>query len=52
MTIDPQPTDEPEPHKEDARTHLFVGYRANPTICSICGAVKPWPCYLMKDNRP
>lgn len=25
--------------------HEFVGFKANPGICSICGAVKPFPCY-------
>lgn len=25
--------------------HEFVGYRTNTNICSICGAVRPMPCY-------
>ena len=32
---------EPEPKP----THQFVPYAANPGICSICGAVRPMPCY-------
>lgn len=25
--------------------HEFAPYRANPTICSVCGAIRPMPCY-------
>ncbi|HRE01000.1 MAG TPA: hypothetical protein PLV68_06845, partial [Ilumatobacteraceae bacterium] len=25
-------------------SHDFVPYRANPTICSVCGSVQPMPC--------
>lgn len=27
--------------------HEFTPYRANPGICSICGAVRPAPCYRL-----
>ena len=27
--------------------HEFVPYRANPHICSVCGAVQPMPCYAI-----
>lgn len=33
---------------DEAPTHLFVGYDANPNICRFCGAVKPMPCYRIK----
>lgn len=28
-------------------THDFVPYAANPGICSVCGAVKPMPCFAI-----
>lgn len=27
--------------------HEFVPYQANPHICSVCGAVRPLPCYAV-----
>lgn len=28
-------------------SHEFIPYLANPDICSVCGAVKPMPCYAI-----
>lgn len=30
---------------QNPASHEFVGYAANPTICAVCGAVRPMPCY-------
>ena len=44
-TLDSDGVQEPILDRDDEPSHIFVGYDANPGICRVCGAVKPYPCY-------
>lgn len=35
---------------ESPINHEFVGFDANPTICRVCGAVKPMPCFMVNEQ--
>lgn len=36
---------DPDPVPAARPSHEFAPYAANPSICSVCGAVRPMPCY-------